>query len=243
METAFRHPALSLRDTQSDKGLGVFATQSINPHTLLILERSYSAPNKLIYMNGANKDVPLIAKLHPRQPFSLTDDAQDHINFVMKKLSNNVIQGPPGTAILARNFNFINHGCNPNAVWANFDVADDVIYVCVHTTRMIKEGEEITIQYGPLIGHEEWQNKFVCHCGISKKKREDEFESKREYWMKYLFANVFDRAWAHYQSSKGRKPLNFIRMDDYARIWNKTLEKEGFLDDYTVYDVEGFEKL
>lgn len=54
--------------------------------------------------------------------------------------------------------NFINHSCNPNSV---YDLNDNII-----AYRDIREGEEITIDYGTFIVNID-QN-FICQCGSER---------------------------------------------------------------------------
>ena len=181
METLYRHPDLILKHS-AGRGIGVFTKTALKAKTILLVEHVVegSITALRVFLTG---EPDLLVALHPRD--AIPSDTQSFQSLIVEKLIANATKDPDNDVYaLGRNFNFFNHSCEGNALYA---MPEDVSlkgnkfrFIFVALTQDVPVDAEVTVTYGAHLGHQK-DCSWTCPCSKTLAEREKRLADMDEW--------------------------------------------------------------
>ena len=159
-----------------DMGLGVYTSKAIKGEVLVLTETGITGKRDGLRLPAALLVSKTKLSFHGDSPDSFSPFPEYTLkqwNTARLMVSSNAFT-VNSNRVLFEFSSRLNHSCNPNLVRQHKGEKMNLI-----STRNIKAGEQLTIQYNPKAGHEDISH-FKCNCGRSLVERTKIFNNNFE---------------------------------------------------------------
>ena len=162
-------------------GIGVVTNKDLRSETIVLSEKGLSGTKDGLRLPAALLSTGVELHSSGGNPENYPDSYSPFPDYSLVKWNKARMMASTNSFTMGSNkrmlCNFVsrfNHSCEPNLVRRHKGPTIELI-----TTRAIKKGEQLTIQYSPESGHED-QSHFVCTCTATIDTREATAQRGRE---------------------------------------------------------------
>lgn len=164
--------SIEIKYNEKTKSYGMFSTEFIPAKTLILIDCG---------LNGSQEYIETVVSNDPVYK-SLVNDLYPRDKDIPTKLIYNCF-GNKEESSLYFTISKINHNCTPNALYSNFNWAQDIIKAgydigSIVSINNIQKGEEITIQYSLYTGHGCKVHDWICDCNKSNQERKSYIDER-----------------------------------------------------------------